>query len=352
MHSLTRRCKRMHRCKSSRSTATSCWPRRQRWSRCCARSPTRGVKTHSPRAPGRSVTSAESCTNGWRLWRAISTGWAGPSPAPSTPTTRPWARWSRGFSSVRASSDNSALPVTTCHSRRRSSDGHGSSRRPSSSPSTSTRWQLPLTRPARSSPGACTSGYGDQMADDPDGSPAAWWADPPSTAAVTRSASGGPARRPAPRTVVPPRPPATPTRAPLGDQRGLTATGATLLVLLLSGLGAGVDVVTGTGLRTVFAVAFVVAAALSAATVHHEDLFASVVLVPLVFAVVGGVAGIAEGSNLHPASKLVLAVVNVMVTAAPALMMATLAAAVIAGLRAYAARRRQRPPWRRSAPAR
>jgi hypothetical protein len=125
-----------------------------------------------------------------------------------------------------------------------------------------------------------------------------------------------------------------------------------VLVLLLSGLGGGVDVVTGTGLRTVFTVAFIVAAALAAATVHHEDLFASVVLVPLVYAVVGGIAGIAEGSSLHSTSKLVLAIANVMVTAAPALIMATIAAAVIAGLRAYAARRRQHPPWRRSATAR
>jgi hypothetical protein len=138
----------------------------------------------------------------------------------------------------------------------------------------------------------------------------------------------------------------------LGDQRGLTAAGATVLVLMLGGLGGGVDVVTGTGLRTVFAVAFVVAAALSAATVHHEDLFAAVVLVPLAFAVIGGIAGIAEGASLHSASKLVLAVANVMVTAAPALMMATVAAAVIAGARVYADRRRQHPPWRRNATAR
>ena len=186
---------------------------------------------------------------------------------------------------------------------------------------------------------------------DRDGSPEAWWARPPSTAAVAKAEPGAPAR-PAPRTVVPPRPPSTRAPAPLGDQRGLTAAGAALLVLLLSGLGAGVDVVTGTGLRTVFAVAFVVAAALAAATVHHEDLFASVVLVPLAFALIGGIAGVAEGASLHSASKLVLAVANVMVTAAPALMVATAAAAVIAGGRAYTARRRQHPRWRNSATAR
>ena len=121
-----------------------------------------------------------------------------------------------------------------------------------------------------------------------------------------------------------------------------------MTVLLLSGLGAGVDVATGTGLRTVFAVAFVVAAALAAATVHHEDLLASVVLVPLVYAVVGGISGVAEGSGLHTLAKIALGVANVMVTAAPALMMATFAAAVIAGARAYATRRRTGRPTLRS----
>jgi hypothetical protein len=123
-----------------------------------------------------------------------------------------------------------------------------------------------------------------------------------------------------------------------------------VLVLVLGGLGAGVDVATGTGLRTVFAVAFAVAAALAAATVHHEDLVASVVLVPLTFALIAGVSGVAEGSGLHPLSKIVLAVGNVMVTSAPALIIATLAAAVIAAVRGYASRRRG--PIRRSATAR
>jgi hypothetical protein len=125
-----------------------------------------------------------------------------------------------------------------------------------------------------------------------------------------------------------------------------------VLVVVLSSLGAAVDVVTGTGLRTVFTVAFIVAAALAAATVHHEDLFASVVLVPLVFAGVAGVSGIFEGASLQTASKIVLAIANVMVTAAPALMLATAAAAVIAAARAYTGRRRAHGRWQRSAAVR
>jgi hypothetical protein len=188
---------------------------------------------------------------------------------------------------------------------------------------------------------------------DRDGSPEAWWARPPSIAAVNKAAAtDAPVRRPAPHTVVPPRHSNTGPRAPLGDQRGLTAAGATVLVLVLSGLGAGVDVATGTGLRTVFAVALAVAAALAAATVHHEDLFASVVLVPLAFALVAGLAGIAEGSNLGTFSKILLGVANVMVNAAPGLMIATVAAALIAGLRAYTVHRRGHSPWRHGATAR
>jgi hypothetical protein len=199
-------------------------------------------------------------------------------------------------------------------------------------------------------------GYGDEMADQRGGPPEAWWANPPSTTSRGKSAAAPPVsgavRRPTPTTITPSRPTPSTGGAPFGDQRGLTAAGATVLVLVLSGLGAGVDVATGTGLRTVFAVAFAIAAALAAATVHHEDLVASVVLVPLAFALVGGIAGIAEGSGLHSISKLLLAVANVMVTAAPALMIATGASAVIALLRWYAVRRGSRAPWRRSAPAR
>src|SRR4051794_7878058 len=126
------------------------------------------------------------------------------------------------------------------------------------------RRQLP-SPPARSSPEGCAGGYGEEMADVRGGPPQeeAWWARPPSPAAVARPAPGARPRRPAPATVVPSRPSSPSPRPPFGDQRGLTAAGATLLVLALGGLGAGVDVATGTGLRTVFAVAFTVAAALA-----------------------------------------------------------------------------------------
>jgi hypothetical protein len=135
--------------------------------------------------------------------------------------------------------------------------------------------------------------------------------------------------------------------AVFGDTRGLTTAGATILVLVLSGLAAGVDVATGTGLRTVFTVTFMAAAALSTATVHIEDLFASVVLVPLTFALVAGVSGLVEGSGFGTLTKLIEAAAIVMVNAAPALLMATMVALIVAGARGYLDRRR--PKGRRLA---
>jgi hypothetical protein len=112
-------------------------------------------------------------------------------------------------------------------------------------------------------------------------------------------------------------------------------------VLILAALSAGVDVATGSGLRTVFTVTFVIAAALSAATVHNEDLFASVVLVPLAYAAVAGIAGLADGSGAGTLNTIG-SIASTMINAAPSLMMATVATAVIAGARAYANRRASR----------
>jgi hypothetical protein len=183
----------------------------------------------------------------------------------------------------------------------------------------------------------------------------AWWTKPAPTAAhpaATWSRDATPATRrpasPGPSPVRPPTPrPAGP--APFGDQRGLTAAGATLVVLLLATLAAAVDVTTGTGLRTVFEVTLVVAAALAACTVHTEDLLASVVLVPLVFGAVAGVSGVVEGTAFGSLSALIQAVAVVMINAAPGLMAATAVAALIAGGRAYAVRRRRGPGLARPA---
>lgn len=191
--------------------------------------------------------------------------------------------------------------------------------------------------------------------------PEAWWARPVPTGATgsappyaehpaatwNRGATGsGRTITPASRTRSgPPRYPGRyPGRHPfLGDQRGLTTAGAAVVVLILSSLGAAVDITTGTGLRTVFTITFVIAATLVSTAVRTEDLLASVVLIPLAFAVVAGIAGLIEGSGFGTLTKLVEAAAIVMINAAPALMLATAIAAAIAGARGYAHRKRRRP---------
>ena len=75
------------------------------------------------------------------------------------------------------------------------------------------------------------------------------------------------------------------------DRRGLTAVGAVTVALLLGVAGGFVDVMTGPGLRTVFAVCFIAGCAFAALKVHREDLVAAVVMPPLVYAAIALLAG-------------------------------------------------------------
>lgn len=128
----------------------------------------------------------------------------------------------------------------------------------------------------------------------------------------------------------------------LGDRGGLSTTGAVLLVVLLGGAGAAYDVVTGSGLGLGFAVGFVAGCALSALLIHREDLKAAVVLPPLVYVVlaVAGSAVETGGGAGGFLSDQALALLNAVVLGAPVLVGGTLAAAVLAGLRALARRSR------------
>ena len=132
-------------------------------------------------------------------------------------------------------------------------------------------------------------------------------------------------------------PGAAPSRGPvLGDRRGLTTAGAVLVVLLVGSAGALADVLTGNGLRELFAVGFVTGCVVAAMTVHREDLFASVVLPPLVYVVLVLAFGLldrtATSGSFLSAQAIVL--LNGLVLGAPVLGAATLAAAVVATLRA------------------
>jgi hypothetical protein len=140
----------------------------------------------------------------------------------------------------------------------------------------------------------------------------------------------------------------TPRRSggPLGDRRGLTAAGAFVLLLVFGLAGGGLDHLFGHGLWMFFSIGFVAAVLVNAVRVHLEDLAASIVMVPISYAVVGfaislpGTLGFGSGLK-----REITTAAGVLVYGAPILLLALLAAVLIAGGRARAAtvaRRRAR----------
>lgn len=127
----------------------------------------------------------------------------------------------------------------------------------------------------------------------------------------------------------------------VADRRGLTATGAVAVALVLGLAGGTVDVVTGPGLREVFAVSFIVGCALAVLLVHREDLKAAVVMPPLVYMVLAFVGGAAEGTTVGGSflNQQALEMASALVLGAPILLTATGVALVIALLRAMSSRR-------------
>lgn len=105
--------------------------------------------------------------------------------------------------------------------------------------------------------------------------------------------------------------------------------------MVIGGAGAGYDIATGTGLRTAFAVCFVVASALSALTVHHEDLRAAVVMPPLLYVALSLLSAAVEGIGGAGsfASRQLVELVNAIVLGAPVLMSATGMALLVAVVR-------------------
>jgi hypothetical protein len=125
------------------------------------------------------------------------------------------------------------------------------------------------------------------------------------------------------------------------DRRGLTAAGAVAVALVLGAAGGTVDVLTGPGLRTAFAVCFIAGCAIAAFSVHREDLVAAVVMPPLVYGVLAAAAGAfsqteAAGSLL---TRQALELASSLVLGAPVLLTATGVAFLIALARGVAGRR-------------
>jgi hypothetical protein len=145
--------------------------------------------------------------------------------------------------------------------------------------------------------------------------------------------------------------PHLPAGAHVADRRGLTATGAVALALSLGLLGAVIDVNTGSGLRTTFAVLFVLGSGLAALLVHREDIKATVVMPPLtycVLALVGSAIGHTARTGSFVKAQAVELVAS-LTTGAPVLYAATGSALLVALVRAL--RSARQPSGRAAAPA-
>lgn len=127
----------------------------------------------------------------------------------------------------------------------------------------------------------------------------------------------------------------------IADRNGLTTTGAVLLVLLVGGAGAAYDVVTGNGLRLVFAGSFVVASALAGLLVRRDRLTSAAVMPPLTYLLLALGAGVAEsaGTSSSFLTDRALDVVNALVLGAPVLVSAVLAVLLVVVVRKIGSRR-------------
>lgn len=151
-----------------------------------------------------------------------------------------------------------------------------------------------------------------------------------------------PTQRPLPRT---------PARSGYGSvvtssglrsaRHGLPASGAIALALG-AGIGGGaVDVLTGSGLRAMFAVAFVLGCLAGAALVRRESLLAAVVTPPLAYVALAMAAAAIQhdSSSTSWLLRQVFELLTALMTGAPVLITATLGAVTVALLRVA-----RRPP--------
>jgi hypothetical protein len=129
------------------------------------------------------------------------------------------------------------------------------------------------------------------------------------------------------------------------DRRGLTAVGAVTVALVAGAAGGFIDVMTGPGLRTVFAIFFIAGCAFAALKVHREDLVATVVMPPLVYVALALLAGAfsktaAVGGWM---TRQALELATSLVLGAPVLLTATGLAFAIAVVRAILSRTPEQP---------
>ena len=119
----------------------------------------------------------------------------------------------------------------------------------------------------------------------------------------------------------------------------LTASGALALAFVVTLAGGAFDLVTGPGLRRVFAIALVIGAVLAAMLVRTTDLFAVVVSPPLIYLTVSALATIPHADAAFSSKTRFSALLaNWLVYGFPEMATATLLAAVIAAARLLARR--------------
>lgn len=114
-----------------------------------------------------------------------------------------------------------------------------------------------------------------------------------------------------------------------------------LVLAVLGGIGAALDLSTGRQLGILFAALFIGSCVVSTLAAHREDLLASVVAPPLVYVALvlvsgGASTGSRSGSLL---SRQALELVNEVILGAPVLLAGTGAALLLALLRALGRRR-------------
>lgn len=128
----------------------------------------------------------------------------------------------------------------------------------------------------------------------------------------------------------------------LVDARGIPALGVVLLVVAVSFAGGAVDVLTGEGLRTLFAICFVGSCAAAPLLVRRRELLPIVVMPPLAYAFVALAAGAIDISGMAGSflTQEALELVTELVTGAPVLLLGTLAAVAAAVTRGVLGKRR------------
>ena len=114
----------------------------------------------------------------------------------------------------------------------------------------------------------------------------------------------------------------------------LTGMGAVALAFVVTLAGGSIDLLTGPGLRRIFAIALVVGAVLAAMLVRTQDLFTVAVSPPLIYIVVSLLAAIPHANGAFESkTKFTALLANWLVYGFPEMLAATGLAIIIAILR-------------------